>query len=99
MITVEAPQKGGKLRVVRVKPLSFIWRRFSYAPEKTIMFDDVKHNMLLNPKNGLVIAPFRNGPLRQEVDTELLRLAQFLEIVRDENVHELDLRHWDRYLK
>ena len=100
MITVEAPQKGGKLRVVRVKPLSFIWKRFpSYTPEKTIMFDDVKHNFLLNMWNGLVIAPFRNGPLHQETDTELLRLGQFLEIVRDENFTELDLRHWDRYFK
>ncbi len=66
MFTVES-QVRGKLRVCRVKPLEFIWRRFpAYTPERTIMFDDVRHNFLMNPRNGLVIRPFRNGPASQD---------------------------------
>ena len=58
MFTVEARSRG-KTRVCRVKPLQFIWKRFpEYTPQKTVMFDDVRHNFLLNPRNGLVIRPF-----------------------------------------
>ncbi len=82
----------GKMRVVRVKPLEFIWKRFDYKPEKTIMFDDVKHNFLCNPKNGLVIRPFRNA-FQSRDDIELQRLSVFLQIIAGhDDFRKLDLK-------
>ncbi len=90
----------GKMRVCRVKPLEFIWRRFpNYTPEATIMFDDVRHNFLCNPKNGLVIRPFRNGPSNRD-DIELQRLARFLTHIKDHHdVRTIDLKRWERLLE
>jgi ubiquitin-like domain-containing CTD phosphatase 1 len=93
-------QVRGKMRVCRVKPLEFIWRRYpAYAPERTIMFDDVRHNFLCNPRNGLVIRPFRNGP-SSRTDNELQRLARFLDhIAEHPDVRTIDLKRWERLLE
>lgn len=99
MITVET-QLRDRMGVCRCKPLKFIWDRFpTYTPEHTIMFDDVRHNFVMNPRNGLRIRPFRNAPLNQEKDTELLRLAEFLDMVKDMDITTLDLKKWELFLK
>jgi ubiquitin-like domain-containing CTD phosphatase 1 len=101
MFTVEADGKEGKSRVVRVKPLPFIWKLYpeQYSSKNTIMFDDVRHNFLFNKKNGLRIKAFRNGPSSRD-DTELLRLKEFLDIIKDvDDITTLDLKNWSNYLK
>ena len=100
MFTVQSELRG-KMRVCRVKPLQFIWKRFSmYTPEQTVMLDDVKHNFLCNPKNGLQIRPFRNA-LQNRDDNELKRLSVFLSAVLAEHqdFRAIDFKHWERYLK
>jgi len=76
MISVLSPKYG----VVSVKPLGVIWGKFSeyYSPRNTIMFDDCRHNFLMNPRNGLRIRPCRKLPLTRDQDTELLKLSQYL---------------------
>src|SRR5262249_1656483 len=56
MITVHVPQYG----VINVKPLKVIWDKFPefYSAKNTIMFDDLKRNFLMNPKNGKTCSLF-----------------------------------------
>ncbi len=71
-----------------VKPLRFIWDRFPghYGPHNTVHVDDVPRNFLLNPQNGLMIAPWQSaGPgensqlqARSLQDRELEYLLQYL---------------------
>lgn len=75
MITVHTAKYG----VVEVKPLGVIWGKFEqYDHTNTIMFDDMRRNFLLNPKNGLKIKPFRQAHLNRNTDKELLYLSQYL---------------------
>ena len=99
MFTLEIESRG-KLRCVRCKPLAFIWAKYpEYKPEKSIMFDDVRHNFAMNPLNGLIIKPFRNGPSNRD-DDELARLGHLLEAIKDHpDFRQLDLKHWSKYLR
>ncbi|KAJ8983826.1 hypothetical protein NQ317_008952 [Molorchus minor] len=75
MISVHTPKYG----VMDVKPLGVIWGKFKqFSPSNTIMFDDVRRNFIMNPKNGLRIRPFREAHLNRDKDKELLRLAKYL---------------------
>jgi len=69
-----------------------------YSPKNTIMFDDVKRNFIMNPKNGLRIRPFRNGPQARFTDTELEALSDYLEKIYDEeDFTKLDMDRWEKY--
>ena len=59
MITVQTERHG----VFDCKPLRFLWEKFPgiYSEQNTIMFDDLRRNFAMNPRNGLKIRPFRNA--------------------------------------
>jgi hypothetical protein len=62
-----------------VKPLGVIWGKFEqYNAKNTIMFDDIRRNFIMNPKNGLRIRPFRQAHLNRDKDNELLKLSKYL---------------------
>uniref|UniRef100_A0A8D8QF88 Ubiquitin-like domain-containing CTD phosphatase 1 n=1 Tax=Cacopsylla melanoneura TaxID=428564 RepID=A0A8D8QF88_9HEMI len=97
MISVHLPKYG----VVEVKPLGVIWGKFSssYSPQNTIMFDDIRRNFLMNPRNGLRIRPFREAHLNRGSDRELKRLARYLdEIASLDDLTALNHRNWEKYL-
>ncbi|XP_022918444.1 ubiquitin-like domain-containing CTD phosphatase 1 [Onthophagus taurus] len=96
MISVHIPKYG----VLNVKPLGVIWGKFDqYNSKNTIMFDDVRRNFIMNPKNGLKIRPFRQAHLNRDKDKELLNLTRYL---KDLAAHCNDFtcvnhRHWEKY--
>lgn len=86
----------------KVKPLGVIWGKFpnSYNKHNTIMFDDIRRNFLMNPKNGLKIRPFREAHLNWEMDKELLHLAEYLdEIAKLDDFAKLNHRNWEKFIK
>ncbi|KAK9889715.1 hypothetical protein WA026_007097 [Henosepilachna vigintioctopunctata] len=96
MISVHIPKYG----VLDVKPLGVIWGKFpQFSPKNTIMFDDIRRNFLMNPKNGLKIRPFRLAHLNRSTDTELLKLAQYLKILAEncDDFSSVNHRHWETY--
>ncbi|CAH1736443.1 hypothetical protein AGLY_005045 [Aphis glycines] len=98
MITVHTPKYG----VVSVKPLGVIWGKFpeNYNKHNTIMFDDIRRNFLMNPKNGLKIRPFREAHLNWEMDKELLHLSVYLyEIAKIDDFSKLNHRNWEKFIK
>ncbi len=89
--TLDTPVRsieGSEVVLSSVKPLRFIWDRFPghYGPHNTVHVDDVPRNFLLNPQNGLIIAPWQSaGPgensqlqARSLQDRELEYLLQYL---------------------
>jgi NLI interacting factor-like phosphatase. len=78
-----------------------IWGKFPslYNPTNTIMFDDIRRNFLMNPRNGLRIRPFREAHLNRGSDRELKRLGRYLdEIATVEDLTALNHRNWEKYL-
>ncbi len=97
MISVLVPEHGLK----DVKPLKVIWDKFPeyYTSKNTIMFDDIKRNFLMNPKQGLRIAPFRNAHLTRDTDKELFKLSIYLEkISKLDDLSELNHKYWESYI-
>eukprot|EP00050_Salpingoeca_kvevrii_P015925 m.51202 g.51202 ORF g.51202 m.51202 type:complete len:327 (-) comp6594_c0_seq2:24-1004(-) len=99
MITLYSKKYG----VTQAKPLGVIWGKFPefYHPRNTIMFDDVRHNFLMNPKNGLRIRPCRHLPLDRS-DEELLHLRDYLLAIAplsDAEFEELNHRKWEEYIQ
>jgi ubiquitin-like domain-containing CTD phosphatase 1 len=97
MITVDSPKYG----VFNAKPLKVIWDRFSefYNPENTIMFDDLGRNFIMNPQNGLKIAPFKNAPVNKAIDQELVYLKHYLLLIAElGDLSSLNHRKWRSYL-
>lgn len=90
----------GRLFWFQVKPLGVIWGKFpEYTKEKTIMFDDLRRNFLMNPSNGLKIRPFKNCHVNRATDRELVKLSVYLKkIACLETFENLDHRHWERYI-
>ncbi|XP_039292294.1 ubiquitin-like domain-containing CTD phosphatase 1 [Nilaparvata lugens] len=96
MISVHTPKYG----LAEVKPLGVIWGKFpQYTPKNTIMFDDIRRNFLMNPSNGLRIAPFRQAHTNRATDRELLKLAKYLrEIAALDDFSALNHRRWEHWL-
>lgn len=97
MITVSSDHYG----VFDCKPLGVIWAHFSefYNPQNTIMFDDLKRNFVMNPKNGLVIRPFRKAYILKHTDHELRDLTQYLLAIAELNdISSIDHSKWDFFL-
>jgi len=99
MISVLSPKYG----VVSVKPLAVIWAKFPdhYSPKNTIMFDDCRHNFLMNPRNGLRIRPCRQLPVTRHEDTELMKLTNYLLKIapyNDDQFSDLDHAKWERHM-
>ena len=87
--TLDTPVRsveGSEVVLSSVKPLRFIWDRFPghYGPHNAVHVDDVPRNFLLNPQNGLLIAPWQSagGNPQQQArslqDRELEYLLQYL---------------------
>ncbi|CAG9831578.1 unnamed protein product [Diabrotica balteata] len=96
MISVHIPKYG----VVDVKPLGVIWGKFTqFSSKNTIMFDDIRRNFIMNPKNGLRIRPFREAHLNREKDRELLHLAKYLKDLAENSndFASVNHRHWEKY--
>ncbi|XP_074640862.1 ubiquitin-like domain-containing CTD phosphatase 1 [Tubulanus polymorphus] len=95
MITVHSPKYG----VIDVKPLGVIWGKFScYTCNNTVMFDDMRRNFIMNPKNGLKIRPFKKAHFNRDKDRELIKLAKYLkDISQEEDFMKLNHKHWERY--
>ncbi|XP_034937252.1 ubiquitin-like domain-containing CTD phosphatase 1 [Chelonus insularis] len=97
MISVYSKERG----LIDVKPLGVIWGKFpAYSPRNTIMFDDIRKNFIMNPGSGLKIKAFREAHLNRDKDTELLKLAHYLEQIADvDDFQTLDHRKWQDYKK
>ncbi|XP_044754415.1 ubiquitin-like domain-containing CTD phosphatase 1 [Coccinella septempunctata] len=96
MISVHIPKYG----VLDVKPLGVIWGKFpQFSPKNTIMFDDIRRNFIMNPKNGLRIRPFRQAHLNRGTDQELLKLSKYLKDLAEncDDFSSVNHRHWERY--
>eukprot|EP00850_Spirogloea_muscicola_P021898 SM000267S09849 [mRNA] locus=s267:10401:12778:+ [translate_table: standard] len=97
MITVHSGSHG----VFDCKPLGVIWGQFPehYNAQNTIMFDDLRRNFVMNPKNGLVIRPFRKAHLHRQTDNELVHLTHYLLAIAPlEDLSELDHTRWEHHL-
>lgn len=63
------------------------------------MFDDIRRNFIMNPKNGLRIKAFRQAHLNRETDKELLKLSFYLKDINGcEDFTKLDHRHWEKFI-
>lgn len=98
MISVHTSKYG----VVEVKPLGVIWGKFEqYNHTNTIMFDDMRRNFIMNPKNGLKIKPFRQAHFNRSTDKELLYLSEYLRNLakKCQDFSKINHRNWKKYQK
>jgi len=97
MISINTPKYG----LIDVKPLGVIWGKYpQYTPQNTIMFDDLRRNFSMNPKNGLKIRPFREAHKNRDKDRELIGLSKYLcKIAQHEDLTRLSHSKWERYLE
>ena len=66
------------------KPLKLIWKLHPcYNEKNTLIIEDVWTNCILNPRNSYIIPPYHLAQSGQ--DAELLWLAAYLMLVRDED--------------
>nr|CAI5870342.1 unnamed protein product [Callosobruchus analis] len=96
MISVHTPKYG----VIEVKPLGVIWGKFTqFSSKNTIMFDDIRRNFIMNPKNGLRIRPFREAHLNRYKDDELLKLSKYLKDLAEHcnDFTTVNHRYWEKY--
>ncbi|CAH1122417.1 unnamed protein product [Ceutorhynchus assimilis] len=96
MISVHTPKNG----VIDVKPLGVIWGKFEqFSPKNTIMFDDIRRNFIMNPKNGLRIKSFREAHINRYKDDELLRLSRYLKKLAEHctDFTTVNHRNWEKY--
>ncbi|CAI5536038.1 unnamed protein product, partial [Closterium sp. Naga37s-1] len=98
MITVHSPHRG----VFDCKPLQILWDKFPehYSEANTIMFDDLRRNFVMNPRNGLTIRPFRRAHANRHSDRELAHLTEYLLAIADlDDWSQLDHNQWERFMR
>ncbi|KAA8545493.1 hypothetical protein F0562_020277 [Nyssa sinensis] len=96
MITVQSDSRG----IFDCKPLGLIWGQFPefYNSKNTIMFDDLRRNFVMNPRNGLTIKPFRKAHANRDSDQELVKLTQYLLAIADlDDLSLLDHKYWESF--
>ncbi|KAJ6711327.1 UBIQUITIN-LIKE DOMAIN-CONTAINING CTD PHOSPHATASE 1 [Salix purpurea] len=96
MITVQSDSRG----IFDCKPLGLIWAKFPefYSSKNTIMFDDLRRNFVMNPRNGLVIKPFRKAHANRDNDQELVKLTRYLLAIAEiDDLSVLDHKNWEFY--
>eukprot|EP00761_Pharyngomonas_kirbyi_P008345 gb/GECH01008356.1/.p1 GENE.gb/GECH01008356.1/~~gb/GECH01008356.1/.p1 ORF type:complete len:356 (+),score=84.00 gb/GECH01008356.1/:1-1068(+) len=100
MFTVMSPHRDKK-RVHGVKPLEYIWSKFTqFDKTNTVHVDDLSRNFAMNPENGIKIKAFRNAPETRDDDRELKWLKYYLlSIVEHEDLSRLDHRSWKKKIK
>ena len=102
MVTVRSRRHG----VYDCKPLPLLWAKLGeshgYGPHNTLMLDDLRRNYVFNPRQGLVIRPFRKSFRSRATDRELVKLKHYLLAVSrlDRSEFEnLDHDRWERWLR
>lgn len=96
MITLQSDTRG----VFDCKPLGLIWAHFPeyYNAKNTIMFDDLRRNFAMNPRNGLTIKPFRKAHTNRNSDRELVKLTRYLLAIAElDDLSALDHRNWESF--
>lgn len=85
----------------QIKPLAVIWGKFPcYTPANTIMFDDIRRNFMMNPRNGLRIRPYRKAHTNRATDHELLKLMKYLrKLALYDDLTEFNHKHWEKYVR
>lgn len=64
------------------------------------MFDDIRRNFMMNPRNGLRIRPFRKAHTNRATDHELLKLMQYLrKLARYDDLTGFNHQKWEKYVK
>lgn len=64
------------------------------------MFDDIRRNFMMNPRNGLRIKPFRKAHTSRATDHELLKLMKYLrKLALYDDLTEFNHRNWEKYLR
>ncbi|KAL0365027.1 UNVERIFIED_CONTAM: Ubiquitin-like domain-containing CTD phosphatase [Sesamum angustifolium] len=62
------------------------------------MFDDLRRNFVMNPRNGLTIKPFRKAHANRDSDQELVKLTQYLLAIAElDDLSALDHRNWESF--
>jgi ubiquitin-like domain-containing CTD phosphatase 1 len=60
------------------------------------MFDDLRRNFVMNPRNGLVIKPFRKAHANRDNDQELVKLTQYLLAIAElDDLSVPDHKNWE----
>ncbi|KAJ3159931.1 hypothetical protein HDU86_001195 [Geranomyces michiganensis] len=79
-ITSATRKVEGKPVKHEVKALEIIWRNFPdrFGAHNTCHVDDVSRNFAMNPKQGLKISAFKNGPESRKTDNVLFPLTKYL---------------------
>ncbi|KAL5228587.1 hypothetical protein ABZP36_016852 [Zizania latifolia] len=97
MITVQSENQSYGKKTFDCKPLGVIWNQFPeyYKETNTIMFDDLRRYFVMNPKNGLVIKPYKRTHSNRSTDQELVKLTQYLLTIAElEDFSNLDHSAW-----
>lgn len=64
------------------------------------MFDDIRRNFMMNPRNGLRIRPYRKAHTNRSTDHELLKLMKYLrKLALYDDLTEFNHRHWEKYVR
>lgn len=105
MVTVRSRRHG----VYDCKPLPLFWAKLEqlghgelYGPHNTLMFDDLRRNYVFNPRQGLVIRPFRKSFRSRATDRELVKLKHYIQAIArlDRAAFErLDHDRWEKWLR
>lgn len=100
MFSINSNYKG-KSREHEVKPLKFIWKKFNlYNHKNTVHVDDLARNFALNPKNGIVISPYKQAQVNHKTDNELKYLKEYLLRIKDVlDVTKLNHQDWKKSLQ
>mmetsp|Transcript_8657 Transcript_8657/g.16041 ORF Transcript_8657/g.16041 Transcript_8657/m.16041 type:complete len:384 (+) Transcript_8657:83-1234(+) len=100
MISVTTEKYG----TIDCKPLGVLWSHESfngkYSAENTIMFDDLRRNFCMNPRNGLKIRPFKQAHQSRHTDRELMKLSVYLRAIRKvKDLSKIDHRKWESLMR
>jgi len=100
MISVTTAKYG----TIDCKPLGVLWQhpgfKGVYSKENTIMFDDLRRNFVMNPRNGLKIKPFKRAYQSRHTDRELLKLTNYLRVIRKvKDISKLDHKRWESLMR
>ena len=102
--TAMIPVTTEKYGTIDCKPLGVLWQhpgfKGNYGKENTIMFDDLRRNFVMNPRNGLKIRPFKQAHLRASTDRELIKLTNYLRVIRKvKDISKLDHKKWEALMR
>ena len=102
--TAMIPVTTEKYGTIDCKPLGVLWQhpgfKGNYGKENTIMFNDLRRNFVMNPRNGLKIRPFKQAHLRASTDRELIKLTNYLRVIRKvKDISKLDHKKWEALMR